>query len=336
MLLPGLGDFRNIAKVLAVKTRLEIAEGKFDEALKTLQTGFALGRDVGKGPTIIQGLVGIAIGGLMLDELEHFAQAPDSPNLYWALMSLPKPYVDMQKAMELESIVLPLQFPLLQEIETTRLSVEQTRNLWNNILGLLGEFDESYTGIQTGALATGIVMFLYPEAKRKLIELGYSSDEVEAMPAGQVALVHQYKMYQNFMQEMYKWFRVPYWQARPGLDKARKDLDAYADSLRTQMLNVPFYMLMPALTRVHYVQARSQRRIAALCCVEAIRMYAAENDSKLPSRLQEITQVPIPADPITGKDFLYRKENGKAILEGLAPDGQSAKDGFRYEITVKK
>jgi hypothetical protein len=337
MLLPNLSDFRTLGKILAVKARLEIAEGKFEEAIQTMQTGFSLGRDVGKGPTLIQGLVGVAIGRIMLDEVEQFIQAPDSPNLYWALMSLPKPYVDMQKAMELESIILPMQFPLLKEIETTRLSVEQTRNLWNNVLGLLGEFGgDSQPNLQTSALATGIVIFLYPEAKQKLIEEGFTLEQVEAMPAGQVALIHQYRMYQNTMQEMYKWFRVPYWQAKAGLDQAREEVASYSGSLRNQMLGFPFAMLMPALHRVHYIQARTQRRIEALCCVEAIRMYAAENDGKLPRSLQEITEVPVPVDPMTGKEYSYRMENGIAILEGLAPDGHSVKDGFLYEITVRK
>ena len=337
MLLPNLGDFRTLANILTLKARLEIAEGKFDKALKTLQTGFALGRDVGKGPTVIQGLVGTAIGALMLGEVEQLVQSPDSPNLYWALRSLPNPYVNMQKAMELESIILPIQFPLLKEIETTQLSVEQARELWNNILGILGgEFGgEGYPKLQNSMLATGIVMFLYPEAKRKLIEQGYTPKQVEAMPTGQVALIHQYQMYQNTMQEMYKWFHIPYWQAKSGLDQAADELKSYKNSIRDQMLGFPFVMLMPALTRVHFHQARMQRRIAALCCVEAIRMYAAENDGKLPSRLQQITQVPVPIDPITGKDFPYRMENGIAILEGPAPKGERTKDGFRYEITVR-
>ncbi len=337
MLLPNLSDFRTLGRILALKAKLEIAEGKFTEAIKTLQTGLALGRDVGKGPTIIQGLVGIAIGNLLLEEVEQFIQAPDSPNLYWALRSLPSPYVDMQKAMELESIVLPMQFPLLQEIKTTRLSVEQTRALWNNILGLFGgEFGGGFDNQHTNAMATGIVMFLYPEAKRKLMEEGYTREEVEAMPAGQVALIQQYQEYQNFMQEMYKWFYVPYWQAKPGLDQATDELRSYSRSLRNQMLNFPFAMLMPALNRVYFVQTRAQRQIASLCCVEAIRMYAAEHDGTLPSRLQDITQVPLPMDPMTGKEFPYKVENGIAILEGPAPKGEKSKEGFRYEITVRK
>ena len=37
-LLPPLSEFRSLAKVLAVRCRLEIAEGRLDEAVKTLQT----------------------------------------------------------------------------------------------------------------------------------------------------------------------------------------------------------------------------------------------------------------------------------------------------------
>jgi hypothetical protein len=65
-------------------------------------------------------------------------------------------------------------------------------------------------------------------------------------------------------------------------------------------------------------------------------MHAAEHDGKLPRTLQEITEVPVPVDPMTGKEFSYRIENGTAILEGFAPDGESLKDGFRYEISTRK
>ena len=65
-------------------------------------------------------------------------------------------------------------------------------------------------------------------------------------------------------------------------------------------------------------------------------MYAAENDGKLPETLKDITQAPVPIDPMTGKNFPYKVESGIAILEGPAPEGERAKNGFRYEITVRK
>src|SRR4051794_33901449 len=45
---------REIASVLSIKVRLEMSEGRWDAAAETLQTGFALGRHVGEGDTMIQ------------------------------------------------------------------------------------------------------------------------------------------------------------------------------------------------------------------------------------------------------------------------------------------
>src|ERR1700722_18824931 len=53
LLLPEVQGFRNVAVVLAVRARYEIAQGKWDEAARTLQTGYAVGRHMGKGPTVI-------------------------------------------------------------------------------------------------------------------------------------------------------------------------------------------------------------------------------------------------------------------------------------------
>jgi len=43
-----------------------------------------------------------AAGEMMCREVEQFIQRKDSPNLYWALAFLPRPFVDMEKAIEKE------------------------------------------------------------------------------------------------------------------------------------------------------------------------------------------------------------------------------------------
>ena len=47
-LLPEMQEARAIARVLRVKSRLEIAEGKFDEALQTITLGYRLGENVAR------------------------------------------------------------------------------------------------------------------------------------------------------------------------------------------------------------------------------------------------------------------------------------------------
>jgi hypothetical protein len=75
---------RMIAQALGLQARLDIAEKKYDSAIHTVQTGIGMARHIADGPTLIHGLVGTAVGALVLKEAEYLIQAPDSPNLYWA------------------------------------------------------------------------------------------------------------------------------------------------------------------------------------------------------------------------------------------------------------
>ena len=52
ILLPDMQQTRMFARLLAAKAHLEIAEGQYDEAVRTLQTGYAEARHVAQGQTI--------------------------------------------------------------------------------------------------------------------------------------------------------------------------------------------------------------------------------------------------------------------------------------------
>jgi hypothetical protein len=53
--------------------------------------------------------------------------------------------------------------------------------------------------------------------------------------------------------------------------------------------------------------------------------------------LSAVTEVPIPIDPLTGKEFGYRQEGTTAILEVVPPAGfADPVYGRRYEITIAK
>ncbi len=135
ILLPELNQLRTFGRLLAAKARLEIAEGKYDQAVETLQTGLALARDAAKGPTLIHGLVGAAIAGprILASQIEQFIQRPDAPNLYWALSALPRPLIDFRPGFEAESNSLFLQFPELRDLDKKDLSAED----WRKLLGTM-------------------------------------------------------------------------------------------------------------------------------------------------------------------------------------------------------
>ena len=76
--------------------------------------------------------------------------------------------------------------------------------------------------------------------------------------------------------------------------------------------------------------------MAALRCVEAIRLYAAAHNGRLPTTLDDVKEAPVPNDPHTGKQFLYHVGNGLATLEGPPPAGEEATDrnALRFELTL--
>ena len=106
-------ELRGLGRFLALKARLEIAEGRLQNALETLKVGYQLAHDVAIPPTLINDLVGIAIANLMNNQLIELIKAPGSPNMYWAIAQLPDPFIDMQPAMEYEKLLPVKMFPFL-------------------------------------------------------------------------------------------------------------------------------------------------------------------------------------------------------------------------------
>ncbi len=67
-------------------------------------------------------------------------------------------------------------------------------------------------------------------------------------------------------------------------------------------------------------QLRVDRRLDAIQCIEAIRIYGAAH-GKLPSSLKDITEAPVPLDVATGQPFDYRVDGDHAILSAPSPRG---------------
>src|SRR5579884_4377178 len=94
LLLPELQKCRMVARIIAVRARYRLARGHGADAVAALATGYALGRNLARGPTMLHVLVGVAVVQVMDSVLEELIQQPGAPNLYWALTVLPRPYFD--------------------------------------------------------------------------------------------------------------------------------------------------------------------------------------------------------------------------------------------------
>ena len=190
-----LSKFRTIAFYIDLQARVQIAQGLYDNAIDTVQNGFTMAKHLGDGPTLIQGLVGIAIGARMFRPLEQFVQEPNTPNLYRALQDLPQPFIDLTERSEFED--------------------QDTRE------------------------------------------------------------------------------------------------------------------------KMHLLMNRLDRNMAAMQCIEALRLYAAAHNGKFPNELSDITQVSVPDNPVTQKPLIYIRTGSKALLEAPPKEGQEDRYTIRYDLSLK-
>ena len=99
----NLSKYRRFTFILELQARLQIAQRQYNQALSTIQTGFAMAQHLGDSPNLLQGMIGLSISARMLRPLEQFIQGPDAPNLYWALQGLQRPFIDLTERLVLES-----------------------------------------------------------------------------------------------------------------------------------------------------------------------------------------------------------------------------------------
>ena len=87
--------------------------------------------------------------------------------------------------------------------------------------------------------------------------------------------------------------------------------------------------LVAGLRNVIYTEARIERQLAVVRVIEAIRLHAAAHGGKLPAKLEEIREVPIPINPVTGRPFAYRLDGDTAILDA---EGGKVQQQFHVKL----
>jgi hypothetical protein len=322
LLLPDVQPMRMLAAVLKVRIRGEIARGEFDAALQSLQTLLALARTFNENPTLIGSLVGMAIGMVALGAVEEFVQQPGAPNLFWPLVDLPTPFIDLHKGREGEKLVLTREYDVLRK--AVPVPEAELQALIKNLDAMI-DVDASKKMDQPSA-------YYAKQAKDKdalaaaadrLKKFGYKADDIAKLSPLQLVMMDDFAQYQAELDDFLKWTNVPAWQVPADLGKQKRP--------------GPFGELLPAYMKVTQAKLRVQQVVALLAVVEGVRAHAADNAGKLPAALDAV-KLPLPVDPVTGKPFLYELKDGKAVIRGTPPPGREKDPSFNrvYEVTVRK
>ncbi|MGO9468036.1 MAG: hypothetical protein ACLQVF_28215 [Isosphaeraceae bacterium] len=336
MLIPEVQQIRPLASALKVRFRAEVALGRFDDAIRTAKTMFAMARHLGEHPTLVGNLVGCTIANMAIGVLEEMLQQPGCPNLYWALTNLPSPLVRLEKGIEGERALVLAEFRELDP--TAPMSADQLKRFIAYIDTLLGAGKplEPKKGVQAWLDARTKDEAKVSAARRRLVESGLVEDRLVRFPAEQVILLDEKREYEVRRDDIMKMMSLPAWQGEA--------LAAQAKVAREPALFE--VALLEGVSGVRLPQARLDQRIALLRHVEALRLYAVEHQGTLPAKLTD-TPVPLPADSFTGKPFRYEVSGTTAHLRGSPPPSEETEpaiaaaanswtNGIHYEVTFQK
>lgn len=346
LLLPDAQLHRDAARLLALRCRIEMAERRYDDAKRTLQTMFRMAKDVGESPSLIQMLVGLAITNIALSQVEQWIQLPGSQNLYWALTALPQPFIDPRPGLEGEAIFFDSFFPRLKDFEGAPMTAERANE---SLLGIFVDASKATEGLPKEdrmslaagpltAVALGAYLLVeFEGAKAWLLADGMDPATLAKMPPAQVVALKSIRLVRRVSDDSRRAFFLPY--SRGGAESLRVDQEIKAlraNHGRDLLLQLAI-MVLPAMQKVHESLGRTERRIAALRVIEAIRLHAAANAGTPPKSLADITAMYVPDDPVTGKPFEYSTDGKSFTLVGPQPAGTKpdVRNSVKYDVTVR-
>jgi hypothetical protein len=288
-------------------------------------------------------LVGHAITTIMVGRAEDVIRHPDGPNLYWALTALPRPLIDPRSGLDGEARFSASFLPWLKEMQAGPVSEEQAQKAFRDTLRMMGAVARDVPkeekladligniGMAAGLAAQG------KQAKKDLLARGWGEKDVAAMPDAQAVILLTAAVHQEVWDDQVKLFHLPPPAAAAEMARVRKRAEDLHKAHPGNPLIAVFALLYPAVEKVHAAHVRVDRRLAQLRAVEAVRLHAAKAGA-VPQALAEVTAVPVPDDPATGKPFEYSAKGDTFTLSAPPPKGEAPNpsNAFEYVVTVRK
>jgi hypothetical protein len=321
---PELGPLNILATALQVRFRIEIAERKFDDAIRTAKTMFAFARHLGENPTDEANQLGLTVAQLALDTVEEMLQQPGCPNLYWALSDLPCPLVDLRKGFQGSGILVATELKAIRD--DTCMTDEQLEKVLSRLSGLLGYAREQAGRAPRNFRGAVNTRIKDPEklqaARKRLLASGVAEGLLPSYPALQVLLIDAKLDYEVNRDERVKLLALPVWQ-----------IDALSNAERGASVDGLLSDLLPPVVKQRHAQGRFEQHLAILKHIEALRMFAAAHEGKYPEKLADIGAA-LPVDPFTGKAFDYEVEGTTAHIRGGSPKSEDKNQSYKLHLIM--
>ena len=319
---------RQVSRLQSMRFRLAIAEDRPLDAIHIFGQQLAMGHHLDQEDFIVSNLIGIACATYGTRDAYYLSESATSPNLYWAIATLPQSLVSMRRSFAYERELAFEQFKQFREVDET----PQPAIYWQRFVAALAEEAEDWNdlglglpaGFGTPAGQALLVGAAYPGAKLFLIEeLNMDPAAIEALPVTQIVFLAMRRLHEQVRDEFFKLQYLPGPQ-RVGFSpnealKLARDEFGWVAALSE--------LFLPAIEAAISAKDRLQQQLALLQTVEAIRDHMASHDGRLPERLSEL-RLPAPNDPVTLQPFEYTYEAGRAKLSGAVASA------MKYELLL--
>lgn len=331
LVLPEIQGMRQLARLLQLEARLALAEGRQEDALRNLQNGLRLGEVAGSAtPVIIGRLVGIAITGIILEELRLAMTLPDAPNYYWALATIPNSVWDMRESVAFELGIMPRVFDKLRTLPDEKHDASTWRE---RLLEWIDEFQQMASEGSTSRpsdeerarraflrLGAGAMMVMMDGAAREALRSD-GVDPSDMTPSEAIARATLRDM-EKVRDEQLKWLLLP---ASLGHEQIRELSEPFDLLDYREEGPVPFpparamsMVMSPSIRAASDAERRGLQTVAVLATVEALRMHAARH-GEFPEQLDQLDPVPAWPDPVVNGPFAYERVSPQRVILQRSP-----------------
>ncbi len=341
-LLPETQEARTLARLLKLKSAVEVQKGDYAAAIETWKTTFRLAGLVGSSDIIVSQLVAVAVASQAFESIEAAMVRPDCPNLYWALATIPRPLVNFRQSVAVERDAVFQVFPLFRDAEQLQLTPDEwQRRLTETfaaIQKLHGEIGPD-SSLEQRIKLTMLLAFAggsdSAAVRQRLQAAGWSEKSLANMPIHQLVALDTAQQLRYWSDRTFAPYLLPGDLARPVLAERMREMQEWIQRERGHSMAAHIIgLLLPALHNVHEASLRSELILNQLMTIEAIRMQMA-SDGRLPSSLNDLRLAPALIDPSVGQPFEYTlsesSDGATAILKS-----RGATDAWPAELKERR
>ncbi len=323
--------FYPVSEVLELALFVQIKHKKVHEALTLVSTGLSFAHRLLESGSLSNFYSGSQLSHSMLEKLYYLISLPDTPNLYWALSDLPRPFMSCKNVVENQCMRWRRLYTSLYKADRSEILISEIKELLTHEAF---PFNTMKSRKAPGHVKAVFAIKLYPDAKMYLIKKGWNRETVNSMDRLRVIALFLTSKRRLLTHRILTLLSLPrhkwgnrYTRLANDITGLRVDLYAFSNWERFFLEDI--YAVFESLVNKEGV---IDRQVAALRCIEAIRLYRGTHKGGMPASLEELS-VPVPVDPLSGTGFQYTKEAKRSTLSAPSvPSGRTEHPAFQKHL----